>query len=121
MNIGVSLYFCKAAGSEVSVAVDRTCRSAYDFFMSKRTFTRRGVLIAAAAASVTTLACLARTRATLLSYPFSGPAADRSLGLAPPLTCTRAIPELTDGPFYTPGTPLRTNLREPGTSGRPLV
>ena len=89
--------------------------------MSKRTFTRRGALIAAAAAGVTTLSCLARTRATLLDYPFSGPAADRSLGLAPPLACTRAIPELTEGPFYTPQTPLRTNLREPDTSGRPLV
>ena len=57
----------------------------------------------------------------LLGYPFSGPAADRSLGLAPPLACTRAIPERTEGPFYTSGTPLRTNLREPDTSGRPLV
>lgn len=89
--------------------------------MSKRTLSRRAALIAAAGAGVTALSCLARTQATLLDYPFSGPAADRSLGLAPPLACTRAIPELTEGPFYTPGTPLRTNLREPDASGRPLV
>ena len=89
--------------------------------MLKRTFSRRGALIAAAAASVTAVSCLVRARSTLLGYPFSGPAADRSLGLAPPLTCTREIPERTEGPFYTPGTPLRTNLREPDTSGRPLV
>ena len=89
--------------------------------MWKRTFSRRGALFAAAAAGVTGLSWLACSRATLLDYPFSGPAADRSLGLAPPLACTRAIPELTEGPFYTPGTPLRSNLREPDTSGRPLV
>jgi len=78
-------------------------------------------LIAGAAAGVTGLSWLACSRATLLDYPFSGPAADRSLGLAPPLACTRAIPELTEGPFYTPGTPLRADLREPDTGGRPLV
>ncbi len=89
--------------------------------MWKRKYSRRGALIAAAAAGVTGLSWLARSRATLLDYPFPGPAADRSLGLAPPLACTRAIPELTEGPFYSPGTPLRTNLREPDTSGRPLV
>lgn len=89
--------------------------------MWKRKYSRRGALIAAAAAGVTTLSCLARTRATLLVYPFSGPAADRSLGLVPPLACTRAIPELTEGPFYTPRTPLRTSLWEPDTGGRPLV
>ncbi len=89
--------------------------------MFKRTYSRRAALIAAAAAGVTTLSCLARTRATLLGYPFSGPAANRSLGLAPPLDCTRAIPELTEGPFYTPDTPLRTHLREPDTGGQPLV
>ena len=89
--------------------------------MLKRTFSRRGALIAAAAAGVTAVSCLARARSTLLGYPFSGPAADRSLGLAPPRACTREIPERTEGPFYTPRTPLRTNLREPNTNGRPLV
>ena len=89
--------------------------------MSKRTLSRRAALIAAAGAGVTVLSCLARTPSTLLGYPFSGPAADRALGLAPPLDCTRAIPESTEGPFYTPETPLRTHLREPATGGQPLV
>lgn len=89
--------------------------------MWTRSYSRRGALMAAAAAGVTGLSWLACSRATLLDYPFSGPAADRSLGLASPLDCTRAIPETTEGPFYTPGTPLRTNLREPGSNGRPLV
>lgn len=122
----VSLYTRKADGAitlsnATLMSVDRPCGSAYDFLMWKRTFTRRGALIAAAAAGVTALSCLARTRSTVLGYPFSGPAADRSLGLAAPLACTRAIPASTEGPFYTSGTPLRTNLREPDTSGQPLV
>ncbi len=87
----------------------------------KRKFSRRGALIAGAAAGVTALSYLARARSTLLGYPFSGPAVDRSLGLAPPLACTRATPTRTEGPFYTPRTPLRTNLREPNTSGQLLA
>ena len=81
--------------------------------MMKTTFSRRVVLIAAAAAGVTALPFLARSRSTLLGYPFSGSAADRSLGLTPPLVCTRATHARIEGPYYTPQTPLRTNLREP--------
>ena len=54
-------------------------------------------------------------------YAFPGPAPDRGLALSPPLACTPGTRMQTAGPFYTPGTPRRTNLRAPGTKGDPLV
>ena len=92
-----------------------------------RLVTRRRALtgLAAAAAggavSLAALPFLAGARSHSLDYPFTGPAPDRGLGFAPPLACTPGTRGQTAGPFYTPGTPRRSNLREPGTSGEPLV
>jgi len=61
---------------------------------------------------------------TPLNYPFPETAAT---GTALPLTpaCDdgdHAVTEVnTEGPFYTPDTPRRTNLRERDTVGTPLV
>ena len=88
--------------------------------MSKRIITRRFALVSAAAGAAS-LPFAAFGRSTLLGYAFSGPAADRALGLVPPLACTRATRGRTEGPYYTPQTPLRADLREPDTSGQPLV
>ena len=89
------------------------------------TLTRRralaGFAAAGGAASLAALPWLAGARSSSLDYAFAGPAADRGLGLAPPLSCTPGTRSQTAGPFYTPRTPRRANLREPGTAGEPLV
>ena len=56
-----------------------------------------------------------------IGYVFSGPAADRDLGLLPLKPCTSSTRSSTAGPFYTPSTPLRSDLREPDTTGSTLV
>ena len=95
--------------------------------MSTRNLTRRRALTGLATAVVAaggaaTLAALPfRARSRSLDYPFTGPAPDRGLGLSPPLSCTPGTRGQTAGPFYTPGTPRRSNLREPRRSGEPLV
>ena len=95
--------------------------------MSTRNVTRRRALAgfaaaaAGGAASLATLPFLAGARSSPLDYAFAGPAPDRGLGLDPPLTCTPGTRSQTAGPFYTPRTPRRANLREPGTTGEPLV
>ena len=91
--------------------------------MSESAVTRRlaFVSLATAAAGAVSPPILGHARSSPLGYMFSGPAADRALGLASPLTCTPGTPSLTEGPFYTPLTPRRANLREPDTSGEPLV
>ena len=86
---------------------------------SNRIVTRRFAL--AIAAGVATLPFLARARAASLGYVFSGPAADRALGFTPPLACTKGTRTRTEGPYYTPLTPRRAVLREPYTTGMPLV
>ena len=88
--------------------------------MSKRTITRRIALVSAAA-GVAALPFVIFGRSSTLGYSFSGPAADRVLGLAPSLACTRATRSETEGPYYTPQTPLRADLREPDAHGQPLV
>ena len=86
--------------------------------MAKPGLTRRAALGGmAAAAALPSLAC---ARSTPLGYAFPGPAADRGLGLAPPAACTPGTPALTEGPFYTPSTPRRADLREPGLEGEAL-
>ena len=93
--------------------------------MSIPSVTRRRALagLAAAAAGggayLGALPFLAGARS--LGYPFTGPAPDRGLGLSPPLACTPGTRAQTAGPYYTPGTPRRSSLREPGTTGDPLV
>ena len=91
--------------------------------MSKRSLTRRLALagLASAAAGVLAAPLEACARGTPLGYGFSGPAADRALGLVPPTACTPGTPALTEGPFYTPQTPRRADLREPETQGETLV
>lgn len=86
--------------------------------MSKFGLTRRTVTIGVAGAAATLF--VPGARSTTLGYAFRGPAADRGLGLAPPAACTPGTVGRTAGPFYTPSTPRRTSLREPG-SGEPLV
>ena len=105
----------------------REARAGYPGHMKRRNVTRRRALAgfggaaAGGALSLTALPFLARGRTTSLGYAFEGPAPDRDLGLAPPLTCTPGTRSQTAGPFYTPRTPRRANLREPGTKGEPLA
>ena len=72
-------------------------------------------------ALVSVASARASTRVTPAGYTFPGPAPDRMLGLSSPVACTPGTRAQTAGPFYTPGTPRRWNLREPGTTGEPLV
>ncbi len=85
--------------------------------------TRRGAVagLASAAAGAVVAPTQARAWGTPLDYAFEGPAPERDLGLAPPLACTPGTPAQTEGPFYTPKTPRRAILREPGTAGEPLA
>ena len=87
--------------------------------MTTRTVTRR--LAVSGLAAVATAPFFARAGAAASGYAFSGPAADRGLGLAPPADCTPGTRARTAGPFYTPETPQRDTLREPDTVGEPLV
>ncbi|MCY4480660.1 MAG: intradiol ring-cleavage dioxygenase [Rhodospirillales bacterium] len=87
-----------------------------------RSITRRLALAGlAAAGGAAASSFVARTGLASLGYAFPGPAADRSLGLAPPVACTPGTRSSTAGPFYTPLTPQRDSLREPDTRGEPLV
>jgi len=55
-------------------------------------------------------------------YPSaSGSGAGRSLAATPGCGDVEATEAQTQGPFYTPGTPERSNLREPGMAGVPLA
>ena len=90
--------------------------------MTRRRATRALVgLAAAGVAGAGSFSLIARARSSSLDYAFTGPAPDRGLGLSPPLACTPGTRGQTAGPFYTPGTPRRANLREPDTTGEPLV
>ena len=100
--------------------------SGYSDAMRVRSVTRRWALCAmtgpmAAAAGAAAVPFFARTGSASPGYAFSGPAADRGLGLAPPKPCTPGTRSQTAGPFYTPQTPQRDTLREPDTGGEPLV
>ena len=87
-----------------------------------RSVTRRLALTGlAGAGSAAASLFAARGAWASLGYAFSGPAADRSLGLAPPAACTAGTRSSTAGPFYTPLTPRRDSLREPDTRGESLV
>ena len=90
--------------------------------MSKRALTRRravaglAVTVAAAAAPLS-----ARIGSSLPAHASSAAGADRGRGLAMPPACTPGTLAQTEGPFYTPSTPHRANLREPDSRGEPLV
>ena len=106
----------------------KEARTGYAGYMNT---TRRKVLAGlaagvggAGAAAVGALGALVRAasaRAAAEGYTFAGPAPDRGLGLSPPSTCTPGTRTQTAGPYYTPRTPRRSSLREPGTAGEPLV
>ena len=91
--------------------------------MSNRSVTRRTVAagLAAGAAGAAATLYLSGARSATLGYVFRGPASDRGLDLAPPTACTPGTIGRTAGPYYTPSTPRRTDLREPGSRGEPLV
>ena len=78
--------------------------------------TRRRVLTGLAALPLPSSAS-----SMLLGYRPSEAMDDRGLGLAPPLACTPGTRSQTAGPFYTPATPRRSDLREPGAAGEALV
>ena len=83
---------------------------------------RRAFLTAATGAAIGAVAApiLARSHAET-GYDLPGSAADRGLGLAPRLQCTAGTRSRTEGPFFTPASPLRGSLREAGTTGALLV
>ncbi|MFZ5861347.1 MAG: intradiol ring-cleavage dioxygenase [Nitrospirota bacterium] len=93
---------------------------------------RRAMLIAAGtgvAAVATGLYMMPRlvngAPATRLDYPFPEALTESGLQLAPTPACAdgqddRTITQ-TEGPYYTPRTPERTSLIEPGMKGIPLV
>ena len=91
--------------------------------MSERKVTRRFMVasLVTVAASAVALPFLVRARSSALNYVFSGPAADRLLGLDSPLACTVGTRAQSEGPFYTPTTPHRANLQESDSSGQPLI
>ncbi|MDE0114927.1 MAG: hypothetical protein OXI87_22450 [Albidovulum sp.] len=91
--------------------------------MPKFSVNRRLALsgMAAAAAGVSAYPILSRAWSTTMQYEFTGPAADRKLGLAPPTECTPGTLSQTEGPYYTPSTPRRSSLLEPGSSGETLI
>ena len=90
--------------------------------MPGRILTRRAALAGLAAAGAVAAPALAHAASpTLLGYDPAGPAADRGLGLVPTLPCTPGTRSQTAGPFYTPLTPRRGDLREPDTTGETLV
>ncbi len=81
--------------------------------------TRRSVL--AGLAGTAAMPLVACARSTPLGYAFPDAVGDRGLGLAPPVACTPGTRSQTEGPFYTPSTPRRTDLREAGTDGETLI
>ncbi len=90
--------------------------------MKRRSVTRRRALAGLACAGAMATPAMARAASpALLGYPSSGAAAERGLGLVPPLSCTPGTRPMGAGPFYRPQTPRRAGLREPGTEGEPLV
>ncbi len=94
--------------------------------MSKQQKTHRFVqsrrlLLSGAVASIASQLFPVRVLADSFKYEFTGPAADRNLNIELPLKCTSGTRSQTPGPFYTPSTPLRQDLREPQTKAENLV
>ena len=91
----------------------------YACAMFQRGTTRRRILAGLAGGATAALPSTAYSM--LLGYGPPKALPDRGLGLAPPLACTPGTRPQTAGPFYTPSTPRRSDLREPGGDGEPLV
>ncbi|MFZ5875228.1 MAG: intradiol ring-cleavage dioxygenase [Nitrospirota bacterium] len=105
---------------------------AFDDFGHAGRVSRRTVLIAAGtgvAAVAAGLYLMPRAvngaRSTPLDYPFPDAPADLGLQLDPTPACADGRDERTiaqtEGPYYTPRTPERASLIEPGVTGIPLV
>jgi len=79
------------------------------------------VLIAGAGAAFSLTADAARQQ--LLGYPNAGAGPSRKLALPPTPACGGRNPTrpTTGGPFYTPRTPRRGNLIDPGMGGVPIA
>ncbi len=58
---------------------------------------------------------------TILNHSFADPATDRALAYKPPVLCTSGTKSSTEGPFYTPSSPHRSDFTELDTDVRPLV
>lgn len=94
---------------------------------------RRTMILTALGASAAALAgwmyllprLTAGGRTASLDYPFPEGLMDQGFELAPTPACADEQDELTvpqtEGPYYTPRTPERTTLIEPGLTGIPLV
>ena len=78
---------------------------------------RRNMMRASSGAGVASPA--AEPRASQRSRPEPGGPCRRPRGATTAMASPRRA--LTEGPFYTPNTPKRRVLREPGTVGTPLV
>ena len=76
-----------------------------------------GVVAAAAAGGAAWLS--ARMRETEHGYTY--PDTAKQLPPTPACEDSAATIAQTEGPYYTPNTPKRTNLREPDTAGQPLL
>jgi protocatechuate 3,4-dioxygenase beta subunit len=70
-------------------------------------------------------ACRGQSLSEFLGELGDGEPAPSSVALAPTPACgdddDDPTPAQTEGPFYTPNTPQRTSLLEPGMTGTPLV
>ena len=90
--------------------------------MPKRALTRRravaGLATTVAAAA---LPLSARAGSSLPGHASSAVVADGGRGPATPPACTPGTLAQTEGPYYTPSTPRRANLREADSRGEPLV
>ncbi len=78
-----------------------------------------GLIAAAVAGGVGWLSW--KSREDPLDYPWLSASSGKVLPLTPSCDSSAATPAQTEGPFYTPNTPKRTNLREPNMSGTPLL
>lgn len=92
---------------------------------SRRTFLKIiggsiGVVVAVAGAGFTWLTIKSKEKPLDYELPDIEPVADT---LPPTASCVDESATLaqTQGPFYTPRTPPRDNLREPGMKGQPLL
>ena len=88
--------------------------------ISRRTFAGTAVAGGLAATAVPMWAWAQQAGAPL-NYPFPPQAGNLGLNLAPTPSCATATDAQTEGPFYSPKTPLRTTLLEPAARSRKLL
>jgi protocatechuate 3,4-dioxygenase beta subunit len=88
--------------------------------ITRRAFLWKGLTIPAL---LLLAACRGQSLRELLGELGSGDQTSSSVALAPTPACgdDDPTPAQTEGPFYTPDTPQRTSLLEPGITGTPLL